>query len=56
MQFLDVLVPLVPGLLLLFKPEIFFKNANEENQKKKSKILGFLLIGASVIFFISKIL
>jgi hypothetical protein len=55
MSFIDVLIPLVPGILLVAFPNILTpKTASaEEAAKKKSKLrkIGYVLIGVAALYF-----
>ncbi|MCK5535156.1 hypothetical protein KAI68_08565 [bacterium] len=57
---IDILIPLVGGILLLTKPDMFIRKEMEEDLKKKKKNLyqkiGWVLIGVSILYFLSKIL
>lgn len=56
----DILIPLLVGILLLTKPVMFLrKDLNEETVEKKKtlfKKIGWVLIGVSILYFLSKIL
>jgi hypothetical protein len=55
MSIIDVLIPLVPGILLVAFPNILTpKTASaEESAKKKSKLrkIGCVLIGVAALYF-----
>ena len=55
MSLIDVLIPLVPGILLVAFPNILTsKTASaEEAAKKKSKLrkIGYVLIGVAALYF-----
>lgn len=51
---IDVLIPLVAGLLLIFSPQIFIKStsANFEKSKATMKTIGIILVAVAVIYFL----
>lgn len=55
MSMIEVLIPLVPGLLLVAFPNVLTpKTASaEEAAKKKSKLrkIGYVLVGVGVLYF-----
>lgn len=57
---IDILIPLVAGVLLLVKPDIFMRKDMEEGKKEEKKHLfwklGWGLIGVSILYFFSKVL
>ena len=56
MSLIDVLIPLIPGILLVAFPNILTpKTASaDEAAKKKSKLrkIGYVLIGVGVLYFL----
>ena len=56
MSLIDVLIPLVPGILLVAFPNILTpKTASAEDAaKKKSKLrkIGYVLVGVAVLYFL----
>jgi len=57
---IDILIPLIMGILLLIKPNIFIPKNMDESKKEEKKNLfqkiGWGLIGVSMLYFLSKIL
>ncbi len=53
----DIFIPLVVGLLLIFSPQLFVKRANADFQKKKTmmKKIGIVLIIVAAIYLIGKL-
>jgi hypothetical protein len=55
MTLIDVLIPLIPGILLVAFPHILTQKtaSAEEAAKKKSKLrkMGYILIGVAVLYF-----
>ena len=58
MNYIDVLIPGVIGLLLVTSPRLFTKAEGEkfEKAKKTLKTIGFVLIGVAVLYSIVKML
>lgn len=60
MRLIDILIPLVAGILILSKPDMFMNKRMGENEKKRKRILfqkiGWGLIGVSILYFLSKLL
>ena len=54
---IDVLIPFVIGVLLIFFPQVFTKKTSENFQANKKIIvkIGIVLIVASVIYMVIKI-
>ena len=56
---IDILIPLVGGILLLIKPDMFIRKDLDEGQKERKKNLsqkiGGGLIVVSILYFFSKI-
>jgi hypothetical protein len=57
MRYIDVIIPLGLGILIIFNVEAFVKPADPSYEKKKSTIkkAGYLIIVAAVIYAIGKI-
>lgn len=55
---IDVLIPLIFGLLLYFKPEIFIKKDSQDFEAKRAKFvtIGKVLIGIAVLFLLGSVL
>ncbi len=51
---IDILIPLVAGILLLVKPDIFMRKSTDEEERKKKrgffKKIGWALIGVSGLY------
>jgi hypothetical protein len=56
MSAVDVLIPLIAGILLVARPQIFFKSAgsDEEMAKKQRRIrsIGYLLLGVAGLYLV----
>lgn len=56
---IDILIPLITGIVLLTKPDIFMRKDMDEGKKEEKKHLfwklGWVLIGVSILYFFSKI-
>ena len=54
MSVVDVLIPLIAGILLVARPQIFFKNAgsHEEMAKKRRRMraIGYVLLGVAALY------
>ena len=54
MSVMDVLIPLTAGILLVIRPQIFFKNAgsNEEMARKRRRMhaIGYVLLGVAALY------
>lgn len=55
MSLIDVLIPLIPGILLVAFPNILTAKTTsaEEAAKKKRKLrkIGYVLVGVAVLYF-----
>lgn len=56
MGYIDILIPLLAGILFLTLPEKLLKPTDTNFKKKKSLIskCGYVLIGISVLYFLIK--
>ena len=56
MSVVDVLIPLIAGILLVARPQIFFKGGgpDEEVAKKRRRMrnIGYVLLGVAVLYFV----
>lgn len=56
MSGVDVLIPLLAGILLVARPQIFFKSAasDEEMARKRRRIrsIGYVLLGVAALYFV----
>ena len=56
MSVIDVLIPLIAGILLVARPQIFFKSggSDEEMAKKRRRLrsIGYVLLGVAVLYFV----
>jgi len=56
MSIVDVLIPLIPGILLVTRPQIFFKSggSDEEMAKKRRRmrLIGYVLLGVATLYFV----
>jgi hypothetical protein len=54
MSVVDVLIPLIAGILLVARPEIFFKHggSDEEMAKKRRRMrtIGYVLLGVAALY------
>ena len=59
MSYVDVAIPLVIGLLLVFRPEAFVKRAASQAQHSersaKLRKIGFALLAVAVLYVIIKL-
>ena len=57
MRYIDIIIPLALGLLILFNVEAFIKPGDPNYEKKKSTIkkAAYLILVAAVIYGIGKI-
>lgn len=51
---IDILIPLVAGLLLIFSPQIFIKSTSSNFEKNKAtmKTIGVILVAIAVIYYL----
>jgi hypothetical protein len=56
MSVVDLLIPLIAGILLVARPQIFFKSggSDEEMAKKRRRMrfIGYVLLGVAVLYFV----
>jgi hypothetical protein len=54
MSVVDVFIPLIIGVLLVARPQIFFKSGGSEEEvaKRRSKIrkIGYVLVGVAALY------
>jgi hypothetical protein len=54
MSAVDVLIPLIAGVLLVARPQLFFKNVgSEEELAKKRRLMrtiGYVLVGVAALY------
>lgn len=54
MSIADVLIPLIAGIFLVARPQIFFKSAgsDEEMARKRRRIrtIGYVLLGVAAVY------
>jgi hypothetical protein len=54
MRVVDVLIPLIAGILLVARPQIFFKQvgSDEEMAKKRHRMrtIGYVLLGVAALY------
>ena len=57
MGYIDILIPLIAGILLLLFPDIFIKETDASYQSKKANLkkVALLAIGVAIIYFFIKI-
>jgi hypothetical protein len=56
--FIDIAIPLVIGLLLALRPQVFYKPTGAEADIAKAgklRNIGFLLIGVAALYGIAKL-
>jgi uncharacterized protein YjeT (DUF2065 family) len=50
----DVLVPLIAGLLLVARPQLFFKKVGSEEelakQTRRMRAIGYVLVGVAALY------
>lgn len=56
MNYIDVLIPFIGGLVCLLAPASLIKATDPRFDKKKKlvKICGFILLGVALLYFIAK--
>jgi hypothetical protein len=56
MGYIDILIPLIAGIVFLMIPDKLIKARDATYEKKKSllKKCGYLLIGVSILYFVIK--
>jgi hypothetical protein len=56
MSVVDVLIPLIAGIFLVARPQIFFKKAgsDEEMAKKRRRMraIGYVLLGVAALYVV----
>jgi hypothetical protein len=56
MSVVDVLIPLLAGILLVARPQIFFKStgSDEEMARKRRRMrsIGYVLLGVAALYFV----
>jgi len=57
MTFIDILIPLIIGILLAAAPQLFTKSAGEARDRVKAKLrrIGVVLIGVAAIYTVVKV-
>ena len=54
MSVVDVLIPLIAGVLLVARPQLFFKNVGSEAELAKKRRLmrtiGYVLVGVAALY------
>jgi hypothetical protein len=56
MSVVDVLIPFIAGVLLVARPQVFFKagGSEEEVARKSGKLrkIGYVLLGVAALYFV----
>ena len=54
MSVIDVLIPLTAGILLVIRPQIFFKNAGSDEEmatkRRRMQTIGYVLLGVASLY------
>ena len=54
MSAVDVLIPLIAGVLLLARPQLFFKNVGSEEElakkRRRMRTIGYVLVGVAALY------
>jgi hypothetical protein len=56
MSVVDVLIPLIAGILLVARPQIFLKSGGSDeemaNKRRRIRSIGYVLLGVAVLYFV----
>ena len=56
MSVVDVLIPLIAGILLVARPQIFFKNAGSDEEmakkRRRMRMIGYVLLGVAALYVV----
>ena len=54
MRVMDALIPLTAGILLVIRPQIFFKNARSDEEmaskRRRMQTIGYVLLGVAALY------
>ena len=54
MRAVDVLIPLIAGVLLVARPQLFFKNVGSEEKlakkRRRMRTIGYVLVGVAALY------
>jgi hypothetical protein len=54
MSAVDVLIPLIAGVLLVARPQLFFKNVGPEEElakkRRRMRSIGYVLVGVAALY------
>ena len=54
MSVMDALIPLTAGILLVIRPQIFFKNAGSDEEmaskRRRMQTIGYVLLGVAALY------
>jgi hypothetical protein len=54
MSVADVLIPLIAGILLVARPQMFFKNAGSDDEmakrRRRMRTIGYVLLGVAALY------
>jgi uncharacterized protein YjeT (DUF2065 family) len=58
MNYIDVLIPGIIGLLLVISPQLFTKADGRKGEQARAKLrtIGFVLIGVAILYLFVKVL
>ena len=56
MSLVDVLIPLIAGVLLVARPQLFFKSAGSDGEmakkRRRLRTIGYVLMGVAALYFV----
>lgn len=56
MSIADVLIPLIAGILLVARPQMFFKNAGSDEElarkRRRMRTIGYVLLGVAALYVV----
>ena len=56
MSVVDVLIPLMAGVLLVARPQIFFKSAGPDEEiarkRRRMRSIGYVLLGVAALYVV----
>ena len=54
MSLVDALIPLIAGLLMVARPQMFFKNVGSDDEigakRRRIKAIGYALLGVAALY------
>jgi hypothetical protein len=56
MSVADVIIPLIAGILLVARPQMFFKNAGSDEEmarkRRRMRTIGYVLLGVAALYLL----